>query len=136
MQHISYNLAWSKTSRDEANSVWKIERENWENLSDKRSTRSEIHEKFGDTYGFITDGLEEEDIYFTETRETMPEQSLRLNGYLQDLFEQDCKSGKVDKNWQLITFSLAPRHILAQLDLLLMWSVIGILQCPQAVCFL
>ena len=27
----------------------------------------------------------------------MPEQSLRLNGYLQDLFEQDCKSGKVDK---------------------------------------
>lgn len=105
-------------------------------MSDKRSTRSEIHQKFGSIYGFITDDLEEEDIYFTETRETMPEQSLRVNGYLQDLFEQDCKSSKVDKNWQLITFLSVPLHIRAQLDLLLMWLVIEILQYLLVACFL
>lgn len=71
------------------------------NLCDKRSPKSVIDERFG-KYGFETEGgiVDEEDILFkTDKRETMIEQTLRIMGFLQDLFNEDCDKelGKVDK---------------------------------------
>ncbi|KAG7663605.1 PMU1 [[Candida] subhashii] len=66
------------------------------NLCDQRSPKRVIDERFG-KYGFITDELVEEDIYFTETRETMVEQSIRVNQFVQELFESDVTNGIVDK---------------------------------------
>ncbi|KAI5951057.1 PMU1 [Candida jiufengensis] len=68
------------------------------NLCDKRSSKSIIKDRFG-IYGFNTDGIiEEEDTFFTDIRETMVEQSIRINEFLQELFSSDCDSnGKVNK---------------------------------------
>ncbi|KAI5963653.1 uncharacterized protein KGF55_002533 [Candida pseudojiufengensis] len=72
------------------------------NLCDKRSSKSIIKDRFG-IYGFNTDGItEEEDVYFTDTRESMVDQSIRINEFLQELFNSDCnKDGKVDKKLSL-----------------------------------
>ncbi|KAI3402692.2 PMU1 [Candida oxycetoniae] len=70
------------------------------NLCDKRSSKSKINERFG-KFGYNTDGItEEEDVYFTyDKRETMIEQSVRVNEFLQQLFESDCYTdGKVNKS--------------------------------------
>jgi Fructose-2,6-bisphosphatase len=66
------------------------------NLCDKRSTKTVIDQRFGGN-GFITDQITEEDELFTERRETMVEQSLRVNEFLQSLFEEDVESNQVEK---------------------------------------
>ncbi|RLV93939.1 putative phosphoglycerate mutase [Spathaspora sp. JA1] len=67
------------------------------NLCDMRSTKTVIDQRFGQ-YGFVTDEIVEQDIYFTDVRETMVEQSIRVNQFLQELFEQDLQNdGAVDK---------------------------------------
>ncbi|EGW30933.1 uncharacterized protein SPAPADRAFT_56876 [Spathaspora passalidarum NRRL Y-27907] len=66
------------------------------NLCDKRSSKSVIDERFG-KYGFDTHEIVEEDIYYTEDRETMVHHSFRVNQFLQELFEQDWENGSVDK---------------------------------------
>ncbi|CAI5756880.1 unnamed protein product [Candida verbasci] len=77
--------------------VEKIRETIGKNLCDKRSSKTIIDQRFG-KYGFKTDGIVEEDIYFGDERESMTHQSMRINEFLQDLFESDCKNGKVDKN--------------------------------------
>lgn len=59
------------------------------NLCDKRSSASVIRERFG-KYGFILDELTEEDeSYLPDTREKLHEQAIRVNGFLQNLFNED-----------------------------------------------
>ncbi|GME77053.1 unnamed protein product [Ambrosiozyma monospora] len=60
-----------------------------EHLCDKRSPKSVIVERSA-PYGFeIEDGFAEEDIYYKDDwREQLPEQALRTNAFLQQLFDQ------------------------------------------------
>ncbi|KAK6465813.1 histidine phosphatase superfamily [Scheffersomyces coipomensis] len=70
-----------------------------ENLCDERSTVTVIKERFG-KYGFIIpEDMPENDIDFKyDYRETMPEQTFRINGFLQSLFNEDVKSDNtIDK---------------------------------------
>lgn len=64
---------------------------------DKRSPKRVIEERFS-KHGFtIEDGFEEEDVYFTiDDREMIYEQSLRVNSFLNFLFEKDFDSEKRD----------------------------------------
>lgn len=68
------------------------------NMCDKRSTKTVIKERFADFE--IEDSMSEEDTLFTTTyRETLPEHSLRVNEFLQKLFDEDINSeNQVDKN--------------------------------------
>ncbi|KAG5421250.1 PMU1 [Candida metapsilosis] len=67
------------------------------NLCDKRSPKRVIQQRFPD---FNTDGVvDEEDVLFGEERESMIDQSIRINKFLQNLFDSDydLKEDKVDK---------------------------------------
>ncbi|KAI5968665.1 PMU1 [Candida margitis] len=68
------------------------------NLCDKRSPKRVIQQRFPD---FNTDGVvdEEDVLYHDDERETMINQSIRINKFLQKLFDldYDAKNGKVDK---------------------------------------
>lgn len=68
------------------------------NLCDKRSPRAVIEERFS-KYGFeIADNVTEQDEQFTDTyREKLHEQAVRADSFLQFLFDEDFKGGKVDK---------------------------------------
>ncbi|KAI5965455.1 PMU1 [Candida theae] len=69
------------------------------NLCDKRSPKRVIKERFPE---FNTDGVvdEEDVLYHDDERESMVDQSIRINKFLQKLFESDynLKAGKVDKH--------------------------------------
>ena len=73
-------------------------------LSDKRSSKSVIRERF-DKYGFIIDDLftEEDELYEHDTREKLHEQAVRVNGFLQSLFNEDCdlKTSALDEKKKL-----------------------------------
>lgn len=67
------------------------------NLCDKRSPKRVIEQRFPH---FNTDGVvDEEDVAFGDERESMIDQSIRINKFLQNLFEldYDSKQGKVDE---------------------------------------
>ncbi|CCG20856.1 hypothetical protein CORT_0A04680 [Candida orthopsilosis Co 90-125] len=68
------------------------------NLCDKRSPKRTIQQRFPE---FNTDGVvDEEDVLFgDDERESMIDQSIRINRFLQNLFESDYNlgDGKVDK---------------------------------------
>lgn len=69
------------------------------NLCDKRSSKTVINERFG-KYGFVIEDnfLEEDELWTTDTRERLYEQAVRVNGFLQDLFDEDWndKSSSID----------------------------------------
>lgn len=69
------------------------------NLCDRRSSKTVINERFGQ-FGFEIDpNMTEDDTLFTTTyREHLSEQALRINGFLQRLFDEDIdSSNQVDK---------------------------------------
>lgn len=74
------------------------------NLCDKRSTKSVIRERF-DKHGFIIDDLltEEDELYERDTREQLHEQAIRVNGFLQGLFNEDwdLKASALDEKKKL-----------------------------------
>ncbi|CAK7892531.1 hypothetical protein CAAN1_08S05490 [[Candida] anglica] len=72
------------------------------NICDKRSPRSVISERFS-KHGFvIDDSVTEFDELYTETkRETLSEQSIRVNGFLQRIFDEDWDGSSLDKSKQL-----------------------------------
>lgn len=61
------------------------------NLCDKRSSKSIIRKRF-EKYGFIIEDLltEEDELFERDTREQLHEQAIRVNGFLQGLFNEDC----------------------------------------------
>lgn len=68
------------------------------NLCDKRSSRLVIEERFAKHNFVIEEGFSEEDVLFKDyDRETLIEQSMRVNGFLQGLFDADLEGGKVDR---------------------------------------
>lgn len=68
------------------------------NLCDKRSSKLVIELRF-QKYGFrIEDGFSEEDTLFKDhDRETLAQQALRVNGFLQKLFDNEWNGTKVDR---------------------------------------
>lgn len=68
------------------------------NLCDKRSPKRVIEERFG-KYNFrLEDGFTEEDEIFQDhDRETLVQQSFRVNKFLQQLFDEEWNGSKVDK---------------------------------------
>lgn len=79
-------------------------------LCDKRLPKSVVDERFK-KHGFITDGLSEQDDLHSETRETLWEQSLRVDEFLQDLFNEDLDGDSVDKRKSVAhTFILTTTH--------------------------
>ncbi|KAK6459158.1 histidine phosphatase superfamily [Scheffersomyces xylosifermentans] len=63
------------------------------NLCDKRSTKTVIEERFGQ-YGFVIppDFTEDDELFTSDHRETMVEQTFRVNSFLQNLFDEDLAS--------------------------------------------
>ncbi|CDK27247.1 unnamed protein product [Kuraishia capsulata CBS 1993] len=72
-------------------------------LCDKRSTKSTIIERVS-KYGLvIEDGFEEEDVLYKEDwRESLSEQALRINKFLQFLFEKDFVDNKITRDGDLV----------------------------------
>lgn len=70
------------------------------NLCDKRSTRTVICERFEKPHGFNIDDTvtENDELYKDDYRETLVEQSIRLNKFLQYLFEQDFTGTQVNRS--------------------------------------
>lgn len=70
------------------------------NLCDKRSPRQTIKDRFG-PHGFIIDDLvtERDDLYLNVYREKLHEHAIRVNSFLQSVFDQDWNPDecKVDK---------------------------------------
>lgn len=81
------------------------------NLCDKRLPKSKVDERFS-KHGFNTDDLsEEDDLYTVHTRETLWEQSLRVDEFLQGLFDEDLDGNTVDKKKSVAhTFVLTTTH--------------------------
>ncbi|GMM32697.1 putative phosphomutase [Saccharomycopsis crataegensis] len=68
-----------------------------EHTCDKRSPKRVIQERFGNKGFVFEDGFEEEDIYYQDDyRETLCEQTLRINNFLNFLFEKDWQADKKD----------------------------------------
>lgn len=70
------------------------------NLCDKRSTKTVIANRF-EQYGYVfLEPFTEEDLLFTDERETLSEQGIRINGFLQFLFDEDWSPEKasIDKS--------------------------------------
>ncbi|CAH2350552.1 putative probable phosphoglycerate mutase ARB_03491 [[Candida] railenensis] len=68
------------------------------NLCDKRSTRTVIKERFGKENFIIDESVTENDELFRDDwRESISEQGIRCNGFLQYLFDKEWESSAVDK---------------------------------------
>lgn len=67
------------------------------NLCHKRSPKSYIDNVFA-PIGFDTAEITETDDLFTDKKESFWEQTIRMNKFLQYLFDQDCIGGKIERN--------------------------------------
>lgn len=84
---------------------------------DKRSPRSVIEDRFTKHNFTIEDGFPEEDTLYTDDyRETIYEQSLRVNNFLNFLFEKDFDSDKKDQFVNVTSHSGTIRSFIMALD--------------------
>lgn len=67
------------------------------NLCDKRSPKSTIDERFS-KFGFDAGEISEDDQMYGIVNESLSDHSVRVNGFLQGLFEEDCVDGKISKD--------------------------------------